>query len=341
MTRTADFEYALPEAAIAQEAIEPRDAARLLDAGSLTDLRFTDLPALLDPGDLVVVNTTRVRAARLAGTKKSTGGAVEVLLIRRIEGDIWEALVRPARRLRKGAHVEFGDLSGRMVSDVVDGVAQLRLESQDGDVEDVLPMVGTVPLPPYFHGALADPERYQTMFAKEVGSSAAPTAGLHFTPRVVAALTSRGVDVAGVELDVGLDTFRPISEPDVDDHVIHRERFFVPGATAEAVAAAHERGRRVVAVGTTVVRTLESATEGEGEVTSGAGEASLFIRPGYEFAVVDALVTNFHAPGTTLTVMIAAILGERWRSVYAAALERGYRFLSFGDAMFLDGLRSS
>jgi len=340
MTRTEEFLYHLPESAIAQEAVEPRDTARLLDATTLADGTVGDLPALLDPGDLLVVNSTRVRAARLRGKKPATGGSVEVLLLRRTGDGGWEALCRPARRLHAGMKVDFGRIKGEIRSEPVAGVVRLQLHADEGEVEDLLPLVGSVPLPPYFHGHLADPERYQTIFAKTVGSAAAPAAGLHFTPRLLDSLAAGGVDVVEIDLEVGVDTFRPIVAATLADHEMHRERYRVPGPTSVRIAEARSAGARVVAVGTTVVRALESAVDPGGMVASGPGETDLFIVPGHPFQAVDAVLTNFHAPGTTLIVLIAAMLGERWRRAYATALERGYRFLSFGDAMFIDGVRA-
>ncbi len=333
--RTAAFGYELPQSAIAQAPAEPRDAARLLVASTLEDRRFRDLPGLLEPGDLVVVNRTRVRAARLRGRKRATGGEVEVLLLDR-EGDVWEALVKPARRLRAGTAIEFPGMAATLESTPQRGVAHLRFDRPPGEVEDLLATAGEVPLPPYYHGTLTDPERYQTIFAKNVGSAAAPTAGLHFTPRVVAGLLERGVALAEVELRVGIDTFRPIAAETLDDHQMHAERYCVPGDAAEAIAATRRRGGQVVAVGTTVVRALEAAAGPDGAVEPGEGSTDLFIRPGFRFRVVDRLVTNFHVPGSTLVVLVAAFVGPAWRDVYAAALERGYRFLSFGDATLLD-----
>ncbi len=335
--RTEDFRYELPAASIAQEAVEPRDSARLLVVATMEDRTFADLPALLDPADVVVVNDTRVRAARLVGRKRETGGEVELLLLRRVDAQRWEALVKPARRLRSGVELDLGEISGELLSDPIGGMAVVALSATGGrDVEDALPAVGTVPLPPYFHGTLSDPERYQTVFAKRVGSAAAPTAALHFTPGVLAGLAARGVPVATVDLEVGIDTFRPIATETLDAHVMQTERFAVPQAAVAAVDECRARGGRVVAIGTTVVRTLESVAVPEGRIEARRGETDLFIAPGYEPRVVDALVTNFHAPATTLTVLIASLLGARWRSVYATAIERGYRFLSFGDAMYLD-----
>lgn len=331
---TADFDYELPDGAIAQTAIEPRDAARLLVAATLEDETMLDFPQLLDPGDLLVVNETRVRAARLTATK-ATGGAVEVLLTKRIDEKTWEALLRPARRIRVGTTMGVGPLEITVASAPVNGVATVAIDSQ-GDVDDLLPAIGEVPLPPYFHGELADGERYQTMFAKTVGSAAAPTAALHFTPRLVAALSDRGVSIASVDLEVGLDTFRPMGDGHLEDHVIHSERYRVPESASDAIAATRNGGGRIIAVGTTVVRTLETAADDRGRVTAEIGESKLFIVPGYRFRAVDAVLTNFHAPRTTLVAMVAALIGPRWRSVYQHALDGGYRFLSFGDAMFVE-----
>ncbi len=332
---TADFVYDLPDSAIAQVPAEPRDSARLMVTATMEDRHFSDLPHLLDPGDLVVVNRTRVRAARLLGHKEGTGGRVELLLLDR-DGDQWEALVRPARRLRAGTVVEAGGLRATLLGDPDHGVARIAFDRPAAEVEDRLAEVGEMPLPPYFHGTLDHPDRYQTIFAKTPGSAAAPTAGLHFTPAVVQGLAARGVDLTAVELSVGLDTFRPIGTARVEDHRMHTERYLVPEEAAEAVAATRRRGGRIVAVGTTVVRTLETAAAGDGTVVAGGGESGLFITPGYDFRVVDRLVTNFHVPGSTLMVLIAAFMGPGWRDAYAEALARGYRFLSFGDAMLAD-----
>ncbi len=333
MVNTADFVYDLPEAAIAQSAVEPRDAARLLSADDLTDHRFRDLPGLLGPDDLLVVNRTRVRRARLRGHRESTGGRAEALLLRP-EGDgRWEALVRPGRRLRAGERLRFGAITATILESRGEGEALLGLDTAGIPIDDALAQWGEVPLPPYFKGRLEDPERYQTVYAAGAGSAAAPTAGLHFTPEVLAAVGQRGVAVAAVDLDIGVDTFRPIAAARIEEHRMHRESYSVPVETAEAVAAARDRGGRVVAVGTTVVRALESAAPGPGEVRPGAASTALFITPGYAFRVVEALITNFHVPGSTLVVLVAAFMGERWREAYRVALERGYRFLSFGDAM--------
>jgi S-adenosylmethionine:tRNA ribosyltransferase-isomerase len=330
--QTSDFVYELPEGAIAQVPAEPRDAARLLVAEGLEDHHFADLPGLLQAGDLVVVNRTRVRRARLLGHKEGSGGRVEALLLRPTPLG-WEALLRPARRLRRGSRLRFGDIRATVVTEPERGEGLLALDAGEVPLEEALDRWGEVPLPPYFTGRLEDPERYQTVYAARPGSAAAPTAGLHFTPDVLRRLGERGVQVAAVDLDIGVDTFRPIVEAGLEEHRMHRENYCVDEEAAAAVAAARRRRGRVVAVGTTVVRALESAAGAGGEVCPGPGTTDLFITPGYEFRVVDLLVTNFHVPGSTLVVLVAAFMGERWREAYRVALERGYRFLSFGDAM--------
>jgi S-adenosylmethionine:tRNA ribosyltransferase-isomerase len=334
--RTVDFSYLLPDEVIAQQPIEPRDAARLLDTRDMTDHTFRELADLLVPGDLVVVNKTRVRAARLRGTKRETGGAVDVLLLRNTTGEHWEALIKPARRIRPGVALDLGALKAEVTAALGAGVFELDLAALDGSTVDAtIARVGETPLPPYIRRPLDDPERYQTVFAGRVGSAAAPTAGLHFTDRVVRSLAHREIDLAEVELEVGLDTFRPLGVERISNHVMHSERYSVPGATAAAIARTRRAGGRVVAVGTTVVRSLETAFTGT-EVAAGDGSSDLFIAPGYRFRVVDALITNFHVPASTLVVMVAAFMGSEWRSAYAHALARGYRFLSFGDAMLAE-----
>jgi len=329
---TSDFSYDLPAEAIAQSAVEPRDSARLLDADTLTDHRFSDLPDLVGPGDLVVVNRTRVRRARLLGHKE-TGGKVEVLLLSPLGDGRWEALVRPARRLRPGTRLRFDAIDAEVVEGPTDGKAVLQVEA--ADVEAAIDASGIMPLPPYFKGVLEDDDRYQTVFADRVGSAAAPTAGLHFTQGVLDGLAARGVQRAFVDLEIGLDTFRPISSEMIEDHSMHTERYRVGEDTAAAVASTRRNGGEVVAIGTTVVRALESAALASGEVEPSEGATDLFITPGRPFRAVDRLVTNYHVPGSTLVVLVAAFMGDRWRDAYEAALRRGYRFLSFGDAMIV------
>lgn len=329
----SDFDYELPAANIAQTPIEPRDAARLLvDRGSAPPehRHVRDLPDLLRPGDLLVLNETRVIPARLR-LRRVTGGAVEVLLLepRAADRRRWEALVRPGGKLAAGELLYAGDDPVLQMVGRSPATDTFELDVvADGDPLALLDALGEMPLPPYIATRLDDPERYQTVFAREPGSAAAPTAGLHFTPDLLARLTATGVTTATVELVVGLDTFQPISADDPRDHPMHTERYRVPEATMEACRAAE----RVVAVGTTAVRALESAAA-RGELE---GRTDLFIHRGFDWQVVDALITNFHLPRTTLLMMIDAFVGPRWRDLYAAALAEGYRFLSFGDAMLLE-----
>lgn len=315
--------------------MEPRHSSRLLDTRDLSDHRFIELPALLDPADLVVVNNTRVRRARLVGKRVGTGGKVELLLLERRADGVWRALARPARRLRPGVELRFGDLQVDVVESPEEGVVGVRLNTDDE--EYAILEAGEMPLPPYFTGDLESPSRYQTVYAEVPGSAAAPTAGLHFTEEVLDRLEERGIALGSVDLHVSLDTFRPMSVEDVEEHEMHSEWCAVPEETAVAVDEVRTRGGKVVAVGTTVLRTLESfADGGGGGVEAGERHTSLFIRPGYEFQVVDALLTNFHMPQSTLLVLLAAFMGPEWRTSYETALERGYRFLSFGDAMYCE-----
>jgi S-adenosylmethionine:tRNA ribosyltransferase-isomerase len=323
------FDYGLPPGAIAQTPVEPRDRARLLvDRGPRRppDHRHvSDLASLLEPGDVLVVNDSRVRPARL-DLQKPTGGRAEVLLLEPRAGRSWSALVRPGRRLRDGAVLGAG---GEPVLVVGPAEADGRVVTFLGErpVEEVIDEVGTVPLPPYIRAGLEDPDRYQTVYARQPGSAAAPTAGLHLTDGVLDEVRARGVEVVTVELRVGLDTFQPLRGRSLDDQLMHTEAYRVPPDTAAAVAD----GARVVAVGTTTVRALESAALGPP-----AGRTDLFIRPGHDFAVVDVLLTNFHVPRSSLLVLLEAFMGARWRDLYRGALEGGYRFLSFGDAMLVE-----
>jgi S-adenosylmethionine:tRNA ribosyltransferase-isomerase len=334
----ADVDYELPVEAIAQTPLEPRDAARLLiDEGAGVAPRhghITDLPSLVGPGDVVVVNTTRVLPARLM-LAKASGGAVEVLLLEPVDPEerTWEALVRPSRKVAPGTALVAGDdLTVVVADDLGDGrrLVEVHLDG-GGDLLTALERHGAVPLPPYITVPLRDPERYQTTYAVQPGSVAAPTAGLHLTAAVLAGMHEAGATVVPVELVVGLGTFRPITTETVDDHQMHAERYRVPSATMVACEAAG----RVVAIGTTTVRALESAAA-TGELE---GRTELFIRGDRPFALVGALVTNFHQPRSSLLVLVDAFVGPRWRSLYDVALGAGYRFLSFGDAMFLRGER--
>lgn len=330
---TARFDYPLPDAAIAQSPVEPRDAARLLvdrGAGRSPHHRtVADLPDLLGPGDVVVVNTTRVLRARLH-LRKETGGAVEVLLLEPVGDGCWEALVRPGRRVPPGTVLRPAEPSGPalevVVRDVLEGGRRLVQLATD-DVAAALDAHGGVPLPPYITETLADPTRYQTVYADQPGSVAAPTAGLHLTEAVLDRIEARGAQVHGVDLWVGLGTFRPIMVDHVEDHEMHTERYEVPATTWDACRGA----ARVVAIGTTTVRALESAAA-TGHRT---GRTDLFLRPGSPLRVVDVLLTNFHLPRSSLLVLVEAFAGPHWRDLYATALAEGYRFLSFGDCMLL------
>ncbi len=333
--QSSDFTYPLTEDRIAQIPVEPRDSSRLLDSRTMSDHVFSDLSSLLRAGDLMVVNETRVRHARLSGTKLDTGGAVEVLLLGERADGSWEAMIKPSRRIRPGSILDLAGIKAEVVAGPDDGIVRLNLEA-DVDIETALAGVGQVPLPPYISTPLADPARYQTVYARRPGSAAAPTAGLHFTDAVLSALSLSGIEIAAVELQVGIATFRPIATDLVEDHVMHHEVYRIPAETATAVQACRKRGGRVVAIGTTSVRALESAAAENGGVAPGSGSTDLFLMPGSPISVVDLLVTNFHLPGSTLLVMLEAFMGPSWKTVYQTALERRYRFLSFGDAMLCE-----
>lgn len=337
MTRISDYDYVLPESAIAQSPAEPRDSSRLLvldkKSGALRHDRFSNIGSYLRERDLLVLNDTRVTALRLLG-KRETGGSVEALLLEPLGDGSYRALMKPGRRLQTGTRVDFGGEHAH-IGDVFDsGERELIFESTDG-LEARLEKIGTTPLPPYITTPIPDAERYQTVYWKTSGSSAAPTAGLHFTSELIAKLKAEGIGIAQVTLAVGIDTFRPVQVDEIADHKMHGERYNIPNETAQAIANA--RGR-IIAVGTTSARTLETAALGRRQVKPGAGCSSLFISPGYEFKIADGILTNFHMPRTTMLCMIAAICGrERLLQAYHEALEEGYRFLSFGDSMLVIG----
>jgi S-adenosylmethionine:tRNA ribosyltransferase-isomerase len=338
---TALYDYDLPEERIAQTPLAERDASRLLHLppgdAPLEDRNFRELPELLRAGDLLVLNDTRVRAARLR-TRTESGGVVEVLVVQNLGDGRYACLVRPGRRLKPGRTVSFeGGLSATIEgdSDGHPGARVVRFHSDDGDTDIAIERLGTVPLPPYIRETLGDSERYQTVYAQSPPqSAAAPTAGLHFTPRILDALHQRGIATTTVRLEVGLGTFAPIRTERVEHHEMHEERFELPPHAAEAIAATRANHGRVIAVGTTAVRTLESCATGDGRVEPRSGATRLFIKPGTPFNVVDGMLTNFHAPRSSLVVLVAAMIGlNRWRAAYAHALDNGYRFLSFGDCM--------
>jgi S-adenosylmethionine:tRNA ribosyltransferase-isomerase len=340
--RTADYDYELPAELIAQHPPAERDAARMLvldpRSGAVAHATVRDLPRFLDPGDLLVLNDSRVLPARLMGRRRD-GGEAEVLLLRPIDGDRhrWEALIRPSRRLAAGSRVQFEGSELAVSVEEHDGeTATVRLDGVADPLAEVR-RIGEMPTPPYIKKRLQDRERYQTVYAREEGSAAAPTAGLHFTPELLSALRERGVPVAFVTLHVGLDTFRPVRADDPAQHRIHREWYRIDDAAARAIGEARRNGKRVVAVGTTSVRVLETAAT-DGGVAAGEGWTGLFILPGYRFRVVDAMLTNFHLPKSTLLMLVSAYAGrERVLAAYAEAIERRYRFYSFGDCMLITG----
>ncbi len=359
--KTSDYDYELPEELIAQEPAAVRDACRMLvmdrKTGTLEDRVFRDIVEYLRPGDLLVANETRVRPARLLGNKRGTGGAAEVFLLRQAKvGDVpsntcayWEALVRPGKRLKPGAIVDFvgGDGTVAMSAEIVGfvggegqgkGERIVRLSTELPSLDEALHEVGNTPLPPYIKDYTGDKEMYQTVYSRNESSAAAPTAGLHFTPELIARVQEMGVGWETVELEVGLDTFRLVDEDDPTDHQIHTEFFSVPQRTIDAVNAVHAGGGRVIAVGTTSVRSLESAWDAKaGELLERNREATcLYILPGYEYHAVDGLITNFHVPRSTLMMLVSAFSSrENLMNAYAHAIEERYRFFSFGDAMFV------
>ena len=339
---TKDFDFDLPEELIAQTPLEVRDASRLLildrKKRTLTDSHFDSILDQLQPGDALVMNNTRVLPARLHGQKPDTHGHVELLLLKNTQGDQWEVLAKPAKRLRVGAKIEFGD--GRLLATVVEELEQggrIVEFSYDGIFLEVLESLGEMPLPPYIHEKLEDRERYQTVYAKENGSAAAPTAGLHFTEDLLQKIEAKGVHLVYLTLHVGLGTFRPVSVDNLDEHEMHSEYYQFSQEAADTLTQVKAKGGRVIAVGTTSIRTLETiGNKFDGHLKADAGWTNIFIKPGYEFKVVDAFSTNFHLPKSTLVMLVAAFAGREFvLEAYRHAVEERYRFFSFGDAMFL------
>lgn len=340
--QVTDFDYYLPAELIAQVPLEPRHAARLLvmqrQTGAITHHHFSDLPSLIQPGDCLVVNDSRVIPARLLGRRLPGGGVVELLLLHRKSVTHWEALVRPGRRLRPGVRVVFGE--GELVATIEDTTAAggrlVGFTWQGESFEAVLNKLGQMPLPPYIKEKLADPERYQTVYSKVVGSAAAPTAGLHFTPELLHSLLQAGVSIEYITLHVGLGTFRPVQVDVVEEHVMHHESFVVNDDVATRINAARQAGGRIIAVGTTTARTLETQVDNDGHIKPGIGETDIFVYPGYQFKAIDGLITNFHLPKSTLIMLVSAFATrERVMAAYAEAVRLRYRFFSFGDAMLL------
>jgi len=337
----SEFDFYLPEALIAQHPVEPRDASRLMvlnrDSGGIEHHRFRDLVSLLKEGDVLVLNNTRVIPARLIGEKEGTEGKIEVLILKRLELDVWEALVKPGKRLKVGQKVHFGQgiLVGELLEILENGNRRIHF-TYSGVFETILDTLGQMPLPPYITAQLDDQERYQTVYAKERGSVAAPTAGLHFTPELLGELQTKGVEIVEILLHVGLGTFRPVKVEDIRDHHMHSEYYRINLEAAEQINRAKREGRRVIAVGTTAARTLESVGDDQGRVSPGDGWTDIFIYPGYSFKVVDALLTNFHFPKSTLVMLVSALAGrELILKAYEIAVVERYRFFSFGDAMLI------
>jgi len=339
--KTSDFHYDLPKELIAQTPVNPRDHARMLvyDRAdrSIRHLHFYDLPSFLRQGDALVLNETKVIPARLLGIKEDTHVPVEILLLKRVRQTDWEALVRPGRRLKPGTFCTFGggELRAEILSTLDQGMRLVRFH-YNGVFEELLDALGQMPLPPYIRTQLQDNSQYQTVYAKQDGSAAAPTAGLHFTPRILETIRRQGVDIVPILLHVGLGTFRPVSEENIEDHPMHSEYYEVTQASADRINLARQGGHRCVCVGTTSVRTLESVTGTDGIVHPQSGDTNIFITPGYNFKAVDALITNFHLPESTLLMLVSALTGiEEAMRIYRIAVEERYRFFSFGDAMMI------
>ncbi|RHE65320.1 tRNA preQ1(34) S-adenosylmethionine ribosyltransferase-isomerase QueA [Streptococcus gordonii] len=339
---TADFDFHLPEELIAQTPLEKRDASRLLvvdrSSGEFSDQHFDSIIDQLQPGDALVMNNTRVLPARLYGEKPGTGGHVELLLLKNTEGDQWEVLAKPAKRLKVGTQVSFGDgrLTATVVEELEHGGRIVRFDYQ-GIFLEVLESLGEMPLPPYIHEKLADRERYQTVYAKENGSAAAPTAGLHFTKELLAQIEAKGVKLVYLTLHVGLGTFRPVSVDNLEEHEMHSEFYTLSEEAAATLREVKANGHRVIAVGTTSIRTLETiGNKFQGDIQADSGWTNIFIKPGYQWQIVDAFSTNFHLPKSTLVMLVSAFAGrDLTLKAYEHAIAERYRFFSFGDAMFI------
>jgi len=336
-----DYDYDLPEELIAQDPLEDRSSSRLMvldrQTGDVEHRHFTDILEYLHPGDCLVINNTKVIPARLFGVKEDTQAKIEVLLLKRKENDIWETLVKPGKKAKPGTKLVFGD--GLLTAEVVDVVEEGNRLIQfhyDGIFEEILDQLGEMPLPPYITHKLKDKNRYQTVYAKNEGSAAAPTAGLHFTKELLEQVKAKGVNIAHVTLHVGLGTFRPVKVDDVEQHHMHSEFYIVEEDQAKLINDTRKNGGRVIAVGTTSCRTLESATGEDGVLKSGSGWTEIFIYPGYKFKMIDGLITNFHLPESTLVMLVSALAGkENILHAYEVAVQEKYRFFSFGDAMLI------
>ncbi len=336
-----DFYYDLPQELIAQDPLEDRSSSRLLvldkKTGETQHHTFREVINYLNPGDCLVINDTKVIPARLIGAKEETGAKIEVLLLKRGQDDVWETLVKPGRKAKPGTRISFGDglLKGEVIDVVDEGNRLIRFE-YDGIFEEILDRLGQMPLPPYITHQLKDKDRYNTVYAAHEGSAAAPTAGLHFTPELLEEISRKGVDIARVTLHVGLGTFRPVKVDEVENHHMHSEFYMISEEAAEKINAAKARGGRVICVGTTSCRTIESAADEDGQLKACSGWTEIFIYPGYTFKVLDGLITNFHLPESTLIMLVSALAGrEHVLAAYEEAVRERYRFFSFGDAMLI------
>lgn len=336
-----DFYYELPEELIAQDPLENRSSSRLLvldkKSGAVSHHVFREITDYLEPGDCLVINDTKVIPARLIGEKEGTGAKIEVLLLKRKDNHVWETLVKPGKKAKIGAKIEFGGgiLKGEVI-DVVEEGNRLIQFTYEGIFEEILDQLGQMPLPPYITHQLEDKNRYQTVYAKHTGSAAAPTAGLHFTPELLEEIEKKGVDIARVTLHVGLGTFRPVKVEEITDHHMHSEFYQIDEEAAEKINKAKENGHRVICVGTTSCRTVESAADENGHMEAKSGWTEIFIYPGYQFKILDCLITNFHLPESTLIMLVSALAGrEHVLAAYEEAVKERYRFFSFGDAMFI------
>lgn len=339
--KVSDFNFDLPEELIAQHPLEKRDSSRLMvlnkETGEIEHKVFSDIIDYLNPGDTLILNNTRVMPARLIGEKEETGGKIEFLLLKRLEGDKWECLAKPGKTAKVGRKFTFGN--GQLKCEVVEVLEtgnRVIEFSYDGIFEEVLDSLGEMPLPPYIHEKLDDRERYQTVYSKEKGSAAAPTAGLHFTKDLLKKIEDKGVNVGYLTLHVGLGTFRPVKVDDINDHVMHSEFYQLSKETADLINKTKENGGRIISVGTTSTRTLETIGDENGKVRECSGWTDIFIYPGYKFKIVDNLITNFHLPESTLIMLVSALAGqEHVLNAYKTAVKDKYRFFSFGDAMFI------
>ena len=339
--KTADFYFDLPQELIAQDPLEDRSSSRLMvldrKTGEIEHHIFKEVIDYLNPGDCLVVNNTKVIPARLFGSKEGTEAKIEILLLKRKENDVWETLVKPGKKAKPGTRISFGDglLTGEVI-DVVEEGNRLIKFTYDGIFEEILDQLGHMPLPPYITHQLKDKNRYQTVYAKHDGSAAAPTAGLHFTPELLEAIKAKGVNIAHVTLHVGLGTFRPVKVEDVTNHHMHSEFYIVEEDQAKLINETKQRGGKIVSVGTTSCRTLESATDDQGVLHAGSGWTDIFIYPGYQFKMIDRLITNFHLPESTLLMLVSALAGkDNIMAAYEEAVKERYRFFSFGDAMMI------